>query len=64
MDQVRRYTKDYLLFIRSEVTKLLDAGDDLQAAYKIDQSRYQHLDTFEELASKNAGRIFEQMEFE
>ena len=64
MDQVRRYTKDYLLFIRSEVTKLLDAGDDLQAAYKIDQSRYQHLDTFDELASKNAGRIFEQMEFE
>ena len=64
MDQVRRYTKDYLLFIRGEVQTLLDEGDDLEAAYNIDQSRYAHLDTFEELASINAGRIFEQMEFE
>ena len=64
MEQVRRYTKDYLLFIRGEVQKLLDEGEDLEAAYNIDQSRYAHLDTFEELASINAGRIFEQMEFE
>jgi len=64
MDQVRRYTKDYLVFIRGEVAKLLEEGEDLQAAYEIDQSRYAHLDTFEELASINAGRIFEQMEFE
>ena len=64
MDQVRRYTKDYLVFIRGEVGKLLENGEDLQAAYEIDQSQYAHLDTFEELASMNAGRIFEQMEFE
>ncbi len=64
MDQVRRYTRDYLLFIRGEVQKLLDDGEDLEAAYNIDQSRYAHLDTFEELANINAGRVFEQMEFE
>ncbi len=64
MDQVRRYTKDYLLFIRAEVTNLLDAGEDLQAAYEIDQSRFSHLDTFKELASRNAGYVFGQMEFE
>lgn len=64
MAQVRRYTRDYLKFLRGEVEKLLDAGDDLQAAYLIDQSRYAHLDTFDELASRNAGRLFEQMEFE
>jgi len=64
MAQVRRFTRDYLLFLRGEVQKLLDDGDDLQAAYQIDQSRYAHLDTFEELASRNAGRLFEQMEFE
>jgi len=64
MDQVRRYTRDYLLFIRSAVAKLLDAGEDLQAAYEIDQSRFSHLDTFDELASQNAGYVFEQMEFE
>jgi len=64
MDQVRRYTRDYLLFIRGEVQKLLDDGEDLEAAYNIDQSRYAHLDTFKELANINAGRVFEQMEFE
>jgi len=64
MAQVRRYTRDYLKFLRHEVQALLDAGDDLQAAYLIDQSRYAHLDTFDELASRNAGRLFEQMEFE
>ena len=64
MAQVRRYTRDYLKFLRGEVQALLDAGDDLQAAYLINQSRYAHLDTFDELASRNAGRLFEQMEFE
>jgi glyoxylase-like metal-dependent hydrolase (beta-lactamase superfamily II) len=64
MAQVRRYTRDYLKFLRHEVQALLGAGDDLQAAYLIDQSRYAHLDTFDELASRNAGRLFEQMEFE
>ena len=64
MAQVRRYTRDYLVFLRGEVQALLDNGDDLQAAYEIDQSRYAHLDTFDELASRNAGRLFEQMEFE
>ncbi len=64
MDQVRRYTRDYVLFLREEIQKLLDDGEDLQAAYELDQSRFSHLDTFDELATKNAGRVFEQMEFE
>lgn len=64
MDQVRRYTRDYLLYLRGKVQELLDAGGDLQAAYQIDQSPYAHLHTFNELARKNAGRVFEQMEFE
>jgi len=64
MAQVRRYTRDYLLFIRQAVQELLDAGGDLQDAYEIDQSAYAHLHTFDDLAKKNAGRVFEQMEFE
>ena len=62
--QVRRYTHDYLRFLRAEVARLLERGDGLQEAYLIDQSDYAHLDTFDELASRNAGRLFEQMEFE
>ncbi len=64
MDQVRRYTRDYLIFLRSAVQQLLDNGEDLQAAYELDQSQFAHLNTFKELAAKNAGRVFEQMEFE
>ena len=64
MAQVRRYTRDYLNFLRGQVTEILDNGGDLQNAYEIDQSAYSHLDTFTELAARNAGRLFEQMEFE
>lgn len=64
MDQVRRYTRDYLIYLRGKVQEHMDAGGDLAEAYYVDQSPYAHLDTFEELATKNAGRVFEQMEFE
>lgn len=64
MDQVRRYTKGYLEYLRAQISTLLDEGGGLAEAYYVDQSPYAHLDTFEELATKNAGRVFEQMEFE
>lgn len=64
MAQVRRYTKDYLLYLRAQIAEHLDNGGGLAEAYYVDQSPYSHLDTFEELATRNAGRVFEQMEFE
>ncbi|MGX9353935.1 MBL fold metallo-hydrolase [Roseobacteraceae bacterium S113] len=64
MAQVRRYTRDYLLYLREKIGAHLEDGGDLAEAYYIDQSPYAHLDTFEELATKNAGRVYEQMEFE
>ncbi|WP_299605469.1 MBL fold metallo-hydrolase [uncultured Tateyamaria sp.] len=64
MDQVRRYTRDYLVYLRQQIGAHLDAGGDLADAYYVDQSPYAHLDTFDELATKNAGRVYEQMEFE
>ncbi len=64
MDQVRRYTRDYLVYLRGKIQEHMDAGGDLAEAYYVDQSPYAHLDTYEELATKNAGRVFEQMEFE
>jgi glyoxylase-like metal-dependent hydrolase (beta-lactamase superfamily II) len=64
MDQVRRYTRGYLEYLRARIGEHLDAGGDLADAYYVDQSPYRHLDTFEELATKNAGRVYEQMEWE
>ncbi|MEP5759150.1 MAG: MBL fold metallo-hydrolase, partial [Litoreibacter sp.] len=64
MDQVRRYTHDYLVYLRGEIAKHLEDGGDLADAYYVDQSPFAHLHTFEELATRNAGRVYEQMEFE
>jgi len=64
MDQVRRYTKDYLVYLRAKIATHLESGGSLDDAYYVDQSPYRHLDTFEQLATRNAGRVFVQMEFE
>ncbi len=64
MDQVRRYTKDYLVHLRGKIREHIDNGGELKDAYYVDQTPFKHLDTYEELATRNAGRVFEQMEFE
>lgn len=64
MAQVRRYTRDYLVDLRAKIGAHIEEGGDLAGAYYIDQSRWAHLDTFEELATKNAGRVYEEMEWE
>jgi glyoxylase-like metal-dependent hydrolase (beta-lactamase superfamily II) len=62
--QVTRYTRDYLLDLRAKIAAHIEAGGDLAGAYYVDQSQWAHLDTFEELATKNAGVVFAEMEFE
>ena len=64
MAQVTRFTRDYLLDLRAKVSEVLDNGGDLAEAFYVDQERWRSLDTFEELAKRNAGRVFEEMEFE
>ena len=61
---VRKYTRDYLVYLREKIAEVLDDGGDLQQAYAVDQSPYAHLDTFHELATLNADRVFRAMEFE
>jgi len=64
MAQVRRYTRDYLVYLRGRIRAHIDGGGDLAGSYYVDQSPYAHLDTFEELATRNAGRVYEEMEWE
>lgn len=64
MAQVKRYTHDYLVHLRGKIREHIDNGGELSDAYYVDQSPFAHLDTFEELATRNAGRVYEQMEFE
>lgn len=62
--QVTHYTRDYLVDLRAKIGAHIAAGGDLAGAYYVDQSAWAHLDTFEELATKNAGVVFAEMEFE
>ena len=64
MAQVTRYTKDYLTWLRARIGEHIDAGGELGDAYYVDQSPFEHLDTFEQLATRNAGFVFEAMEWE
>lgn len=64
MTEVTRYTKDYLMHLRTKVGELIENGGTLQDAYKIDQSAYMHLPTSEFLAKRNAAQVFQSMEFE
>lgn len=64
MSVIKEFTVDYLEFLHAEVEKLLDEGGKLEDAYSIDQSAYSHLHTFDELARRNAGQVFRELEFE
>ena len=61
---VTKFTKDYLIFLRAEVEKVLDDDGGLYEAYNIDQSAYRDWGTYNELHKQNAERVFKQMEFE
>ncbi|MEE9333547.1 MAG: MBL fold metallo-hydrolase [Granulosicoccaceae bacterium] len=64
MQEVTTYTVGYLKYMREKISAILDEGGSLIEAYQIDQSPYQHLDTFEQLSGLNADRMFKEMEFE
>ncbi len=64
MDQVRKYTRDYLVYLRGKIREHLDNGGNLADAFYVDQTPYKSLDTYDELATRNAGRVFQEMEFE
>ena len=64
MATVKIYTRDYLAFLREKVCELIENGGTLEEAYQIDQSPYMHLPTAEILAKRNAGQVFQSMEFE
>ena len=59
-----RDTRDYLLFLRENVAKILEEGGELQSAYNINQEKYKYLHTYRELSKLNAEKVFREMEFE
>ncbi|SIO27330.1 Glyoxylase, beta-lactamase superfamily II [Rhodovulum sp. ES.010] len=62
--QVEHHTMDYLKDLREKIRAHLDDGGSLDDAYYVDQSNWAFLDTYDELATKNAGVVFTEMEWE
>lgn len=65
LEQARKETRDYLVYLRTEVRKFIDKGEmQHDAENKIDQSRFKYLANYELLARRNAGQIYLEMEKE
>ncbi len=61
---VRHGTVGYLKDLREKIAAHIENGGDLTDAYYVDQSQWEYMDTFEELATRNAGVVYAEMEFE
>ena len=57
-------THDYLVFLKTEISKILYNDGDMLEASKIDQSEFYFLSGYEAIAGKNAQWVFEKMEFD
>jgi glyoxylase-like metal-dependent hydrolase (beta-lactamase superfamily II) len=64
MERARAETYDYLVNLREQIGALIEAGGDILAAPKVDQSAFAHLEQFEALAGRNAQTAYQQMEWE
>ncbi|MEK7223980.1 MAG: MBL fold metallo-hydrolase [Pseudomonadota bacterium] len=65
LEQARKETRDYLVYLRTEVRKFIDKGEmQHDAENKIDQSRFKYLANYELLARRNAGQVYLEMEKE
>lgn len=64
LERAKRETRDYVANLRKLVGKLLNDGGDMNAAAKVDQSAFKHLEQFGSLAGRNAQAVYAEMEFE
>lgn len=64
MDRARIETLDYLMNLHVQIGKLIDEGEDIMFAPRVDQSAFAHLELFDAMAGRNAQTAYEQMEWE
>ena len=57
-------TRDYLAFLRDSVSALIEGGGDITQVGTVDQSRFDYLANFDELAGRNLQQVYQQMEWE
>lgn len=62
--QAKAETRDYLAYLRTETGNILEQGRPIEDGIEIDQSAFQHLAVFDQIAKRNAQNVYMQMEFE
>lgn len=62
--QSRRETGDYLRLLRQRVGEFIEQGGTLDEISKIDQSDFKQLAVFDQIAGRNAHRVYQEMEFD
>jgi len=57
-------TYDYLVYLRTQIGKLIEDGEPIEKGVNIDQSMFSHLQVFDQISKRNSQDIYMQMEFE
>jgi len=64
LSQAKTDTYDYLVFLRKSVSDFMDGGGDISAIGSVDQTKFSHLQNFQEIAGRNAQQVFTEIEWE
>ncbi len=64
LKQAKRDTYDYLVNLREQMGAYIDNGGDIIGSVNVEQSAWQYLAQFEQLAKRNAQQVFTEMEWE
>jgi glyoxylase-like metal-dependent hydrolase (beta-lactamase superfamily II) len=64
LEKARAETYDYLIFLRTEVARMLDEEIGMERVGEIDQSRFSHLKVYEQIKGRNAQQVYTEMEWE
>lgn len=64
LERARAQTEAYLINLREQMRAYIDDGGEIIGSVDVDQSAFEGLELFENLARRNAQTVFEQMEWE
>ncbi|MEJ2141077.1 MAG: MBL fold metallo-hydrolase [Gammaproteobacteria bacterium] len=64
LKQARADTYDYLVFLRTTVSRFMEQGGGIESVGKLDQSRFKYLENYDALKGRNAQKVYEELEWE
>lgn len=64
LERAKKDTYDYITFLRTSISELIEAGIGIEKTGQLDQSQYAYLENYEMLKGRNAQRVYEEIEFE